>query len=502
MDWTQTGGESSHSGEARATSVPTHRALVMAAVLAAMFMVSIETTIVATAVPQIVADLGGLKLYSWIFASFLLTQTAATIVFGKLADTYGRKPVILTGIAIFLIGSILCGLAWSMPVMIGFRLLQGIGAGAVQPVALTIVGDLFPGRERGRVQGYLASVWAISAVSGPIIGALIVREFSWAWIFWMNVPLGLASAAGFVLFLGENVERQRKPIDVAGVILFTLSTGALMIGLTALSMPHAATLLVVGAVLVVSIVLLLRQEARAPDPLLSFDLWSQRAIGATNAVAVLGSMALMGLTSFLPIYVQGVLHRSPVVAGLSLTMTMVGWPSGATIAARTFPRFGLRRLLIFGSSLIPVGASIFVLLTPASSAILAGLGSLIMGFGMGLVSVSSLVLIQEVAAWNQRASATASNMFSRNLGSALGAALLGAILTFNIRHSGARPIRFEDIERAFGAARTAVLDPQLGAGLQYALHATFLAMLLVSLAIVVAAMFVPEVRVREPGTSR
>src|SRR5258708_1056959 len=174
------------------------RPLVIASVMASMFMVAIEATIVSTAMPLIVPHLGALHPSTWVFSSFLLTQTALTVVFGKLADLYGRKPVMLLGIAIFLVGSVLAGLAWSMPAMIVFRLIQGVGAGAMLPVALTIVADLYPARERGKVQGYLASVWVISAVVGPMVGGLIIRDFSWAWIFWMNVPIGLASAAGVI----------------------------------------------------------------------------------------------------------------------------------------------------------------------------------------------------------------------------------------------------------------------------------------------------------------
>ena len=172
-----------------------------------MAMIAIEATIVSTAMPQIVADLGGLRLYSWVFSSFLLAQTATTVVFGNLADVYGRKPVMLVGIGIFLLGSLLAGIAWSMPAMICCRLIQGIGAGAMQPVAVTVVADLYPARERGRVQGYLASVWAVAAVVGPVVGGLIIRSLSWAWIFWINIPVGFAAATGFILFLKDNSKK-------------------------------------------------------------------------------------------------------------------------------------------------------------------------------------------------------------------------------------------------------------------------------------------------------
>src|SRR6202142_1824825 len=205
------------------------RALVIASVMGSMFMIAIEATIVSTAMPQIVAELGGLHLYSWIFSSFLLTQTAMAVVFGKLADVYGRKPMMLMGIAIFLIGSILTGLAGSMITMVVFRLIQGVGAGAVQPVAITIVADLYPARERGKIQGYLASVWAISAVLGPIAGGFIIRDWSWPWIFWINVPIGVAAAIGFSVFFHEHANHERRSIDILGALLFTITVASLLI---------------------------------------------------------------------------------------------------------------------------------------------------------------------------------------------------------------------------------------------------------------------------------
>ena len=196
-------------------------------------MVAIEATIVSTAMPQIVGQLGGLPLYSWVFAAFLLTQTATTVVFGKLADLAGRKLVMLVGIAAFLFGSILCGFAWSMPSLIVFRLVQGIGAGAVQPTAMTIVGDLYSAHERGKIQGWLASVWAVSAILGPLAGGLIIQYFSWAWIFWMNLPIGVLASAGFWAFLHEKSVRGRGKIDHLSAGIFTVAIAAIMADLTA-----------------------------------------------------------------------------------------------------------------------------------------------------------------------------------------------------------------------------------------------------------------------------
>ncbi|WP_206996331.1 MDR family MFS transporter [Trinickia mobilis] len=472
----------------------TSRPLVVASVMAASAMVAIEATIVSTAMPQIVADLGGLSLYSWVFASFLLAQTATTVMFGKLADLYGRKPVMLAGLVIFLIGSVLAGFAWSMPAMIVFRLIQGVGAGCIQPVTLTIVGDLYPARERGKVQGYLASVWAISAVLGPMAGGLIIKDLSWAWIFWINVPIGLASAAGFIAYLHEEERHERRSIDILGASLFTVAIGALMMGLTDVS-TGGERMWLAFALFGVCSVLFVWQERRAAEPMISFSLWAHRPIAAANASTLFCGMALMGLTTFLPMYVQGVLHRSPVVAGLALTMMMLGWPAGSTLAARSFHRLGLRRVMIGGSFFLPIGALPFVVLNPGSSPVTAGVGSLVMGLGMGMSSVCCLVLIQEIVSPLQRGSATASNLFARNLGSTLGATIFGAVLNYGLSHAqGMAAVTADQLRQLLDASAARVEDQSIRLVLHQSLHQTFWALLAIVVAAVVSLLFVPAVR--------
>ncbi|MEJ8823432.1 MFS transporter [Variovorax humicola] len=472
----------------------THRPLVIASVMASMAMVAIEATIVSTVMPQIASDLGGLSLYSWVFASFLLAQTAMTVVFGKLSDLYGRKPVMLAGIGIFLVGSVLAGFAWSMPAMIAFRLLQGIGAGAIQPTSLTIVGDLYPVHERGKVQGYLASVWATSAVVGPVVGALIVQKLSWGWIFWMNVPIGIAAAAGFWLFLREAPMARRASIDVIGAILFTAGIAALMICLTEFGLgAHEVAWAWAGAFGIVTL-LFIAQERRAVDPMVSFQLWSRRVIATVNGSALIGGMALIGVTSFVPMYVQVVLGQTPVVAGLTLTMVMLGWPVGATLASRTFLRFGLWRLMIVGGVLLPLGASAFALLRSGDSPMVAGLGSFVLGLGMGLLSLCSLIIIQESVDVAQRGSATASNVFSRNLGSALGAAFFGAVFNFGLaRLHGGQAIPEDQLRQLLRDSTVqAAADSATRLALGGALHLTFSALLLFSLGTIALSLMLPK----------
>ena len=478
------------------------RPLVIAAVMASLCMVAIEATIVSTAMPQIVAQLGGLKLYSWVFSAFLLTQTIATVVFGKLSDIYGRRSIMLVGIVVFLVGSLAAGFAWSMPSMIAFRLLQGIGAGAVQPVSLTIVADLYPGHERGKVQGYLASVWAIAAVLGPVVGGLIIRNLPWAWIFWINVPVGLIAAAGFIAFLREDMAYERRSIDFGGAFLFAIIVASLLVLLTEVEVSNLETMLGALLVLIVAACLFVRHERRAADPIISFPLWGRRPIAVANGVIGLASMAVMGLTTFLPMYVQGVLHRSAVVAGLTLTLMLFGWPVGATLAARGFRIFGLRATMITGSLLVPIGAAVFVMLTPDSSPIFAATGSLVMGFGMGLISITSLVLIQEVVEPSQRGTATASNIFSRNLGSTLGATVLGAALNFGLTRSGGAPITSDQIRQLLESAPAAVLaDAETGLLLARSLHLTFVLMLVIALVVGLLAVLVPSVQIKPRTTS-
>jgi MFS family permease len=469
---------------------PPRRPLILAAVMAAMFMIAIEATIVATAMPQIAGQLGDLHLYAWVFASFLLAQTAMTMVFGKLADSHGRRPVMLWGIAIFLAGSLLCGFAWSIPSLIAFRLVQGVGAGAIQPIALTIVGDLYSVKERAKIQGWLASVWGVSSVLGPLAGGLIVQHVSWAWIFWMNIPVGVLAAAGFAAFLREEVARQGRPVDVAGALLLTLALAALM---TAATEPGGRLFLPAALLAVAGTAVFLWWESRAPDPILNLRLWLRRPVATANATVLFSGMAIIGLTAFLPMYVQAVLGRSALAAGFALTMMVLGWPLGSILAARAFGRFGLRACLVLGAALLPAGALAFLLLGPASSAVLAGAGSFVMGLGMGFLSTAAIVMLQESVGWAERGAVTASNVFSRNLGSALGAVVLGGVLNLSLASQGgaAAGIDFEAIRRLLEQGQGLVPDAAVRAALAEGLHLTFWAVFALCVATLLLALLVP-----------
>jgi MFS family permease len=475
-------------------SLTTHRTLVLAAVMAANFMIAIEATIVSTAMPQIVGQLGGLSLYSWVFAAFLLTQTATTVVFGKLADLAGRKTVMLVGIAAFLFGSILCGFAWSMPSLIVFRLVQGIGAGAVQPTAMTIVGDLYSPHERAKIQGWLASVWAVSAVLGPLAGGLIIQHFSWAWIFWMNLPIGALAAAGFWAYLHEKRARGRGRIDHLSAAFFTVAIAAIMADLTALSTSGELEIGLTTLVALVAIVLFVLQERRSPEPMISLDLWGRRPIAAANAASLLAGMVMIGLTTFLPVFVQGVMKQSPLIAGFALSAMVLGWPIGATVGVRAgLKRFGVRAVLRVGGVLIPLGSLVFLVLNRGSSPIVAGLGSLVVGLGMGLSSSASIILIQEIVDWSERGSVTASYLFARSLGSTFGATVFGAVLNFGLLRFGHGGVSSDQLRQLLERGSESGGDPGLRAALEQSLHLTFVSMLAIALLAAATLFLVPKI---------
>ena len=462
-----------------------------------MFMIAVEATIVSTAMPQIAGQLGDLHLYAWVFSAFLLTQTATTVVFGKLADLFGRKPVLLAGIAVFLIGSVLCGAAWSMPSLIAFRLLQGIGAGAIQPIGMTVIGDLYTVEERGRIQGWLASVWGISSVLGPLAGGFIIQHANWSWIFWINVPVGLAAAGLFAFCLHENVATRARHIDAAGAALFATTVAAAMVAITQAGTGDVRTASMAAALAIASAVLFVLAERRAKDPMVAFAMWAKRSIATSNATCMLSGMAVVGLTAFLPMYVQGVMGRTPIEAGFALTAMVLGWPIGATAAGRLFGRLGLRTTLLIGAALLPTGTLAFITLGPLSSPVLAGVGSLVMGLGMGFLTTSAIVIVQDSVGWNERGSATASNLFSRNLGSTLGATVLGGVLNAGLAHAGGHGFDLDQVRQLLDHPGPLAGTDDIAAALGHALHVTFWAVFGIAATTLAVATLVPAIKLSQ-----
>ncbi|HSK18919.1 MAG TPA: MDR family MFS transporter [Longimicrobiales bacterium] len=409
----------------------THRTLVLTALVVAMFLAAIEGTIVATAMPSIASRLGGFSLYSWVFSSYLLMQAVTTPVFGKLADLYGRKPVFIGGVTIFLLGSLLCGFADSMGMLVAFRFVQGIGAGAVLPMSATLAGDLYSIRERGRIQGYLASVWGISSIIGPLAGGVIVENIDWHWIFWLNLPFGVISIALISLFLHESVQHRERSIDYTGTALLLVGLSALMLALTQAGEWGGAPTLALALIATLALIAFVRQQRSAPDPIMHFELWSNPIIRRGNLAILFAGVAMIGLITFLPTFVQGVLGGSALEAGFTLSGMSLGWPIASVFAGRTFLRFGVRTLTRAGGVFVTLGGLIVASLA-GQGAVPAAIGAFFMGMGLGLLNTTYIVAIQTSVSWQQRGVATATNMLMRNLGNAVGAALLGGVLNARI----------------------------------------------------------------------
>lgn len=415
----------------------TKKPLVLASVMLAMFMGAIEATIVSTAMPAIVADLGGFTLYSWVFSSYLLMNSVTVLIYGKLSDLFGRKPILTIGIIFFLIGSILCGFATSMKMLIIFRLIQGFGAGAVTPIATTIVGDIYTAEERAKIQGYLSSVWGISAITGPAVGGLLVQYVSWKYVFWINVPLGILSLAGLWFFLHENVTKKKHKIDYFGAVLLTITISVFMYVLVegGSGWPWGSWQLnLLIACAIVSLTAFVLQEGRASEPMMPFSIWKERSIFIANITSLTTGIMLIGISSFLPTFVQGVMEQTPIVAGFTLTTMSIGWPIASTFAGRLLITIGYRRTSIIGGLFLILGSFTFVTMQASSGPIWAAIGSFLVGVGMGLTSTAFIVSIQSTVSWEQRGIATAANMFMRNLGNTIGAALLGGILNNRLNH--------------------------------------------------------------------
>jgi EmrB/QacA subfamily drug resistance transporter len=406
------------------------RGPVLIAVMLSTALVALDQTIVSTAVPAIVHDLGGFREFPWLFSVYLLAQAATVPVNGKLADLFGRKPVMYYGIAVFLAGSVLCAVAWSMPVLILARGLQGLGAGAVQPIGMTLIGDIYTLRERAKVQGYVASVWGISSVVGPTVGGAFSQLLSWRLIFWVNVPLCLLAALMLRRF-SEQVQRGQAKVDYLGAVLLTLATTMVVLGLLESGQAWAwdswQTPTVFGGALVLLVVFVL-VEHKVAEPVLPLWVFRSRVLVVTGLLSFLVGALLLGLSSYVPTLGQEVLGASAIVSGFALGALTLGWPVAAAVSGRLYLTIGFRATGLLGVALAVAGATVLTVLDPAGSLWHVAAGCVLIGFGMGWIAAPALVVAQSSVAWGERGVATATNMFSRSVGSAVGVAVFGAMV--------------------------------------------------------------------------
>ncbi len=409
--------------------------IVTIALMLGMSLAALDTTIVGTALPSIVGKLGGITLYSWVFSAYLLTSTSTVAIYGKLADLFGRKPLFLFGTAVFLIGSIASGAAQSMEQLVIFRAIQGLGAGAVLPIVLTIIGDIFALEERARVQGLFSGVWGLSSIIGPALGGLIVDHFSWRWVFYINVPFGLISAFLLIIFLNENVERKKHSIDYVGSLLLSAGIVALLIALLQggvtwawISLPSFGLF----ALSIILLVLFIFQEAHTSEPILPLTLFSNRIITISSIGGVILGVVLFGITSYVPLFVQGVKGGTATSAGVVLVPLLLAWPIAATFSGKIILRYGYRLTAVIGALLVTLGVGLVTLLQVSSTLPYIVVAMLLTGTGLGLMSTSFVISVQNAVPWNLRGVATASTQFFRTMGGTVGVAVMGTILNLQM----------------------------------------------------------------------
>ncbi|MGK3206048.1 MDR family MFS transporter [Amycolatopsis sp. MEPSY49] len=480
------------------------RGPVLVAVMLSTALVALDSTIIATAVPSVVRDLGGFSQFPWLFSIYLLTQAVTVPLYGKFADVLGRRPVMFFGIAAFLVGSVLCGAAWSMPVLIAARAVQGIGAGAIQPMSMTIIGDLYTVEERARVQGYVASVWGIASVVGPTLGGVFAEYLDWRWIFFVNLPLGAIAALMLHRNFAEKVERKAHKVDYTGAALLTIGCSLVILGLLeggvawAWGSVPSVAIFAAGAVLLVAFVLV---EKRAAEPVLPLWVFTRRILVGGNLLAVVVGAVLMGLTSYLPTYAQGVLGAGALVAGFAVAALTVGWPISASLAGKVYLRIGFRDTALIGTVFVVGGGVLVVLLDASSSIWAAALAAFVLGLGLGMTSSPTLVAVQSVVGWDRRGVVTATNLFSRSLGSAVGAAVFGAIANATLASrfanppaevAGKLPPSVDATSLVLGSHSDSPVATFVRGALAEATHYVFVGLLVVAVVSVVALLLMPR----------
>ncbi|MEI8254235.1 MAG: MDR family MFS transporter, partial [Deltaproteobacteria bacterium] len=401
----------------------THRALATAAVLCGTFVSAIEMTIVGTAMPRIAGALGGSDRFAWVISIYLLANTISAPLSGKLADLYGRKPVYVGGMMLFLLGSALSGAAPDMNFLIMSRAIQGLGSGAVATGALTIVGDLYTPIERGKIQALFSAVWGSAGALGPLAGGFLVDHLSWRWIFYLNLPFGAAATVLLWFSLHERVGKRDASLDVLGALVLTAAVAAIQLaggGHGARGSSQGPLLAAAGLVLVALFAVI---EARAKSPILPIALLKQRLVATALLASLLVGGVMFGVITFLPLYVQGVQGASARDAGVVMTPLSVAWPVVGVITGFLISRVDTRTLVRTGMVLVAVGAALPLAVTAGSSRALFVASGLLVGAGMGLSSTPFLISLQTAVDWSQRGIVTAAFSFCRTMGGTLGVIL-------------------------------------------------------------------------------
>lgn len=450
---------------------------VTAGLLLGIFLSALEATVISTAMPTVVASLGGLDHYSWVFSAYLLSSTATVPLWGRLSDLFGRRPVYLAAIGLFLLGSALAGVSTSMPQLIAFRLVQGLGAGGLVPLALTIIGEIYTLAERTRMQAVFSSVWGVSSIVGPLVGGLITDTISWRWVFYVNLPIGLVAAVVVHRTLPEPAQSRAVTVDWLGGVLLFASTALVLI---ALSEMHLAAAL--GAV--ACVLMLARTERVAADPILPLALFKNSTVSISTAIGFLAGMALFGTLAFIPLLVQVTMGTSATSAGQILTPLYLTWVLASIVAARVLLRWGVRASTVVGMAAVFLSSVALPWLAVGGSRLWVFADMALMGTGLGFAMLSLLLAVQHSVPPSELGAATSLSMFARSIGGAVGVAIMGAVLGAGLGDG-------EAARAALDGAAFSSLSPELRHLLAGSLQRAFACGALASGLALVAAFRVP-----------
>jgi EmrB/QacA subfamily drug resistance transporter len=405
------------------------RRAITAGLLLGMTLAALEATVVSTAMPTVVATLGGLAHYSWVFSAYLLTSTASVPIWGRLADLYGRRRMYLLGVLVFLVGSVLSGMAGSMIQLVVFRAIQGLGAGAIIPLSLTIIGELYSLQERARAQALFSGVWGVASVAGPIVGGYVTDALSWRWVFYLNLPFGVPALIVVALAYPPKPAAKGVRVDWLGAALLFATVTVLLV---ALSDATTATTpwLIATAVLLMAFII---AERRTSEPILPLDLLLDGLIARSLLVAFLLGTVMLGAIAYGPLFVQGVMGGTATAAGQVLTPLFLGWVTTSVVAARLTVRVGYRRVVASGALLLTIGFGVLSTVTSETSRATLLSAMLVLGCGLGLSLLALLLAIQHGVDRSRLGVATSLNQFARSMGSAVGVAIMGALLAREIQ---------------------------------------------------------------------
>lgn len=420
----------------RLSRLPRRQVIItLSVVMLAVFLASLDQTVVATAMPRIIADLGGFTQYTWVSTAYILASTVAVPVTGRLIDMYGRKWFYVAGILIFIVGSALSGLSQSMTQLIAFRGFQGIGAGMMMANSFTIVGDLFPPAERGKYQGFITGVFGVSSVIGPTLGGFITDTFTWHWIFYLNVPLGLLVIALFIRFFPHmRPDSRHHQIDYLGVAALILTVVPMLLAFTwggvdyAWASPVIIGMFVFSFLMGVSFLLI---ERKCQEPIIPLWLFRNRIVAISQAVTFFTGIAMFGSFIFIPLYFQGVMGMTAMASGGFMTPMMLGVVGGSIISGQVLARTGghYRRQSITGLFLMGIGMWLLTTMNTETTYARAVMGIVVMGFGLGSIMPLYTIAVQNAVPYEFMGVATATNIFFRSVGGALGLAVLGSTMS-------------------------------------------------------------------------